>query len=269
MDEKLKLLVLQGSPRPRFLRLAAYVASMFVVSVGLSYFLGLPYCPHRSEFAFMAYQIVTLADVLLAFILVAFVADAIQVFWHFSTCLSRNATQWPRETKQKYADELGMAASDPLLDYWIDLDFIAKRTSCLGSLIYYPFVVLALLIISRSPIFANFAFSASIAITLGIGFLILLASAFALRSAAEEARSEARKAITKGIMSEKRCSPRLAAPVHAARAAQLEALLARIDSLNEGAFLPLMQQPPVRAVLLPLGSVGLTLLTELGLIPGL
>jgi hypothetical protein len=39
-------------------------------------------------------------------------------------------------------------------------------------------------------------------------------------------------------------------------------LLQRIDELREGAFSPFSQQPLVRAMLLPLGSIGGTALIE-------
>jgi hypothetical protein len=87
--------------------------------------------------------------------------------------------------------------------------------------------------------------------------------AYELRGAAEGARPEAKKA----IMDELTRAKRLSYGDH--QAAQLEVLLGRVDGLKEGAFLPITQQPPVRAVLLPMASLGLTTLTEFGLIPGL
>jgi hypothetical protein len=51
---------------------------------------------------------------------------------------------------------------------------------------------------------------------------------------------------------------------HYANANQLETLLNRV-----GAFRPFTQQPLVRAVLLPFGSVGWTALIENGMLPGL
>jgi hypothetical protein len=85
---------------------------------------------------------------------------------------------------------------------------------------------------------------------------ILFICALALRQAAERARAEAKNAITDGTKSE-----------NDHREGKLGALLSRIGDMQEGAFSPLTQQAPVRAVLLPLASLGLTALTEYGLIP--
>jgi hypothetical protein len=43
---------------------------------------------------------------------------------------------------------------------------------------------------------------------------------------------------------------------------------ARVEELHDGAFSPLSQQPLVRALLLPLGSLGGTALLEYVLLPG-
>jgi hypothetical protein len=97
---------------------------------------------------------------------------------------------------------MDMDAKDPLLDYWIDIDFIAKRTKCIGELIYYPFAVVALMIVSRSTVFANFDLNWPIIITQVICLAILFICALALRQAAERARAEAKNAITDGTKSE-------------------------------------------------------------------
>jgi hypothetical protein len=127
---------------------------------------------------------------------------------------------------------------------------------------YYPFAVLALIIISRSSAFAAIALSWTIIMAWGLSFLILLICAFLLRRAAEIARFEAKEKITDEILRAKGSS-------YDHHAAQLQLLLRRVNTMQEGAFSPITQQPPVRAVLLPLVSVGLTTLTEFGLIPGL
>ena len=60
---------------------------------------------------------------------------------------------WPQATLGVYKGRLRLPTN--LVHDWIGLDFVAKRTKCIGSLIYFPFVLIALLIVSRSTIFAN------------------------------------------------------------------------------------------------------------------
>jgi len=124
------------------------------------------------------------------------------------------------------------------------------------------------MILSRSAALANFAPSKPIFITEALCVLILLSCAYALRRAAETARDEAKKAIANRILQAKGPFHSLNLP-HGTSIEQLEALLARVDNLKEGAFSPISQQPPIRALLLPLSSIGWTLLLQYKLIPGL
>jgi hypothetical protein len=249
-------LVLQGRLFAQFWRVLFCIAFMFGVFFVLRSMFDGPFTPSRSEFAYRWFQRVTLFDVVFMLILVFGVADATCSFWLFVKELGRNHSEWPLTTKTKYAKNLNMAASDPLLDYWIDIDFVAKRSACIGELIYYPFAVVALMIVSRSRAFANFDPCWPIIITQVICLSILVICALALRQAAERARAAAKEAITDGTISE-----------NEHRQGKLGALLSRIGGMQEGAFSPITQQAPVRAVLLPLASLGLTALTEYGLVP--
>jgi hypothetical protein len=150
-----------------------------------------------------------------------------------------------------------------LVHDWIGLEFVAKRTRRIGSLIYYPFVLKALLIVSRSTVFANYAPSLTILIAQGISLSVVFGCAIMLCLAAKAARDTAKQNLTDGIIRAKdwddnnRC------------AEQLETLLSRVDQLKEGAFSPFSQQPLVKAVLLPFGTFGWTALIENGMLPGL
>jgi hypothetical protein len=52
------------------------------------------------------------------------------------------------------------------------------------------------------------------------------------------------------------------------KSAQLENLLLLVEELHEGSFVPLSQQPPIRALLLPITSIGWNTLIEMKLFPG-
>jgi hypothetical protein len=267
VENKWRILIVQGRLLARAIRVISYTAIMLLF-FGLLYdTLGFPNIPNRDPAVRAFYQAVSGADFTLMLLLTFFVADATLSFWFFVKQLgSRHVeSQWPPDTKKTYAEKLGIPEDDPVLEYWSDVNFIAKRSSCLGELIYYPFLLLAILIFSRSAALANFGpqIHVPIFVPLGLSTLILLICAFLLRDAAEFARNVAKSVIADSIVRARK------EPSGFGSAAQLEALLARVEGMQEGAFLPFQQQPPVRAVLLLFGSVGLTLLTDFGLIPGL
>jgi hypothetical protein len=101
------------------------------------------------------------------------------------------------------------------------------------------------------------------AATIGVSLLITLTCAVALRNAAERLRERVRSELSAHIINVGGLS-------HGARVAnQLSLLLHPVDELKEGAFSPFSQQPLVRAMLLPIGSVGGTVLLEYFLPAGL
>lgn len=80
---------------------------------------------------------------------------------------------------------------------------------------------------------------------------------------AEKARETTKSKLMKGMVAAKAADPSGPKP------AQLETLLALVDGLREGSFVPLSQQPPIRALLLPLGGLGWTALLDYRNLPGL
>ena len=147
---------------------------------------------------------------------------------------------------------------------WIDLDFVMQRTRCVASLVYFPFILISLLVISRSTMFANFAPHLGILVTQGISLAFVFASTVMLWLAATTVRDTTRQNLMNRIVSAK-----ARAGEDKGYAEQLEVLLLRVDQLKEGVFSPIAQQPLVRAVLLPLGSFGWASLIEKGIFPGL
>jgi hypothetical protein len=168
---------------------------------------------------------------------------------------------WPDTTLTKFDLRVGLPAAD--LEHWIDLVFISKRTKTITTLIYLPFIVVALVIVSRSRLFANYAPSVPEMLIMALALLIVVASAIALRQAAEASRARAHRRLNDQIMVARQSE------VGERRASQLELLSRRVDELHEGALTPFSQQPLLRAMLLPLGSFGGTALLEYLLLPGL
>ncbi len=168
---------------------------------------------------------------------------------------------WTDETLSKFGSRIGLPPAD--LEHWVDLVFLSKRTKTITTLIYLPFIIVALVIISRSRLFADYAPSLPEILVMTLALLIVTTSAMALRQTAEASRAKAHRRLNDQIMLAKQSGQ------GESRGAQLELLSHRVDELNEGALTPFSQQPLLRAMLLPLGSFGGTALVEYLLLPGL
>ena len=83
------------------------------------------------------------------------------------------------------------------------MQFLAKRTRCITNLIYFPFVALAFLVLSRSPLFDDFVTPWTIVITQALSVFLVIASVASLRRAAENARTVARAHLKAQIIAAK------------------------------------------------------------------
>jgi hypothetical protein len=295
IDRYWRKYVYKNRPFARFARVCTCVCIMFASAFLLFAIFGFPNTQGRGAAAIMnwstvtIYEKLTLIDVVLMHFLIFLVADATLFSFLFIRQLAKGPTLWPEKTRLLFMDRLGLASSAPpeknqegdpakgeslpsapnpsttietghtVLDDWIDLYFISKRTDCINRLIYYPFTIIALMVVSRSAIFGDFPVSKPILITQGISLAIVVGCAIALNHAAEKARALAQRHLMDEIV-KTRGSPE--SPL----SGQWECLLDRVNALREGAFMPFWQQPVFGAVLLPLGGVGWSTLLEKGLL---
>lgn len=173
--------IYQEGLTPRALRVFVYVLLMFMIRCVLLPIFGMATTPARNALSWWSYFWTTLFDVVLMQCLMFFVFDATCFCWIFVKELRRGHTQWPPETKLLFEGRLGLR--DVLVDEWIGLVFVEKRTSCINTLIYYPFLAIALTIVARSPLFANFPPSLPIIIIQGISLTVVFGCAIVLRQA--------------------------------------------------------------------------------------
>jgi len=153
-------------------------------------------------------------------------------------------------------DDPANAAADAarvhtLLDDWISVEFVARQTQAVAPLIVAPFVVLGLLVMARSRLFDSWAVTWPIALTAAVYLVGLMALAVALKLSAEKLRADALARMRADLLwlggagggREKLAEP-------------LKQLIASVEGNDTGAFAPLLEQPLVAALMVPLGSAG-------------
>lgn len=172
---------------------------------------------------------------------------------------------WSDDAKQEFGRQLlGDKEFDPksktqnrLVTTTMTLLYVSERTKCITAFIYYPFIMIALSVMSHSPVLGPLGFGPwSIAVQ-AMSLLVAFLSAAALRSAAEDARAETIRKLK--ILKWQTLTPESRNEI----GGRLDLLLEYVSELREGAFSPLSQQPFVRALLLPLATYGSTLLVSL------
>jgi hypothetical protein len=187
--------------------------------------------------------------------------------------LQAHGANWPVATLVKFERELQIPRT--YLNNWIDLEFIALRTMCVTRLIYFPFIVLSLFLVSRSAAFDDWYMPATGIVLAVLGASVALACAVALRYAVEASRRFAMEQLRDEIIRVSGEAPATSAPgseqsdpvdyvrpVDPPKPVQLTLLLQRMEHLHEGAFAPFWQQPLLKAVLLPFATLGGTSLLD-------
>jgi hypothetical protein len=154
------------------------------------------------------------------------------------------------------------------LDAWLDILFIAAYTKVVGRLVYYPFVIFALMIFARSKIFDNWNMPIGLAIVLVIAAALTLFSAFYLRIVAEQVRED----VLTHIASMKiNLSGQIDADEDARSAMekQIDLIITKIQGIHEGAFQPLTHAPAFQALFIPFGGLGSVMFLENWLLNGI
>ena len=189
-------------------------------------------------------------------VLIFFVVDATRLCDRFIKNLSdAQRTIWPGKTLKAYGSERNM--DKELLDEWLVLQVITERTKVVTKMIYYPFTVLFVMIISRSSYFDHFDWPIALLLIYGMNSAYALFCAMSLRRTAEKARRIELERLQQKLVSAHGKGEKK-------RAKQIELTIDEIDAIEEGAFAPLSKHPIIGALLMPLGGAGvLTLLNFL------
>jgi hypothetical protein len=212
--------------------------------------------PQRGQTSALVNHVLAIAAVLMMNFLVFYVGDATLFCVRLIRELRARRASWPQCTIAFFESRLG-TMPPLLLDQWIDLQFVALRPRSVAGRIYFPFIVLSLLLVSRSRTFDDWQMPTTLLLLALFSVGIVLASAVGLRWAAERSRAKAIEDVKEAILQAR-------APSHPPQyqPEQLELLQRRIEELNTGAFAPFSQQPLLKAVLLPFAAVGGTTLME-------
>jgi hypothetical protein len=258
--------VVQNRISARLVRTLAYVAA----AVPLSWLLVLAcgedrFVPERGDLSRLAHDWLRIPALVMMYFLVFFVVDATFFCVGFVRGLRHQASNWPDITLKMFERKLGVRRE--YLDNWIDLQFIALRTRSVTRLIYYPFIVISLLLLSRSPAFDHWPLPGGTVALAAIGAAAALGCALALRLAAEASRRKALDLVKDALM---RANSKPAASSSSAdgtvleqpTAKQFELLQGLMQNLRDGAFAPFWQQPLLKAVLLPFATMGGTTLLD-------
>jgi hypothetical protein len=231
---------------PRFIRIGILFGLYLLFSIVILRLFPPPAPPARGDLAFRFDWWAILFTAIGMMILSFYVVDAIQLNSNFIRMFARVVTKWGDTVLEKSGRSPPLTEEE--LSAYNEIFFVADRTDVVARLIWYPLIVLTLMIVARSSFFDNWSWSPGLLAIYGINACWALGSAILLRRAAEQLRD--------ATLSNLQIS-RVRGRAIEAKRATFDELIAEIRGLKKGAFAPLSEQPFIRAVLFPGAGIGL------------
>jgi len=191
-------------------------------------------------------------------LLIFFVVDATRLCRVFIEKLVDGRVAWPANTVESCCGQFGVHPGFAM--EVLNIKLIASRTDTISRLIYYPFLVLFLMILSRITYFDDWDLPLGLAIIFLLNALYLVYCAIAMRRTAVTARDSAIDRLEKEHMKVTKMGGK-----ESPLSTQVELVIEYLRDIHSGAFVPIHQQPLVRSLLLPFGALGLSVLDYLSL----
>jgi hypothetical protein len=231
---------------PRFIRIGTLFVLYCIFAFTVLQLSPQPLAPARGATAFTIDTVVFYLTGIGLLLLTFYVVDAIQLNSNFIRMFGREVTKWGRSVVDR--SHRSPPLTEEELSAYHEIFFVAQRTQAVAPLIWYPLIVLTLLVVARASIFDNWTWPASLLLIYGITAASALGSAILLRRAAEQLRETALNDLRRF---------RLVGQESEAKRQTFDELIAEIRDLKAGAFAPLTDQPFIRAILFPGAALGL------------
>jgi len=263
-----------GTPFWLWIALATALLGAFATAL---YALDPPFFSHRGEWVMRVNELLWIANVVVLWGTIFWTVFEARSCAYFIDRLGSTPSAWPAATLARESERTGVPA--PCLVAQLDFRLILRAAERVGPIVYIPFVQIFLLGVAFHPFFDNADVPWTLVALAAISLAYAIYAMVRLRGSAERARKEildyydamllrlqgnGSGAEPEGYAKEaaKGQRPaytplRLEAIEPARRAAasgQVKALVADIGAEREGPFLPLLQQPAVKALLIPFGG---------------
>jgi hypothetical protein len=239
---------------------AARALPQLLVALSIPFLLmelfGFPNTPCRGTACFTINNVVIFVTVPAMVVLMFYVVDATRLCRRWVDCIGHNKVYWSDEIfRRKPAIQHGDKEN---VGEWLGIELIARRTEVIGNFIYFPFIILVILGITRRGYFDNWDFPLALVLIFIIDGIIIFVNALALRRSAEIAKREAIKRFESRLIP---LSDQI--PEEIKQRQQIEWTVNQIRNNQRGAFLPFTQHPIFgAAIALPSGGYGLVVLLE-------
>ena len=176
------------------------------------------------------------------------VFDAVMLCRRWIGWLSTSTGGWSDQVQEEYLRDYGLGqahkAEFEKLKYLAVVDLIAQRTGVVNRLIRYPFIALLIMVAARNDYFDIWNYPLILIVAWSLNIALALMGAFLLYQSA----SKAKAAMLAGL-SRQMVQALGTGKDHDVRVKQIQYVIDEVESNEQGAFVPLYQQPVIESSL--------------------
>lgn len=234
---------------------------VFSVLLSLLYWkVGFPPAPCRGGTCFFIYHTVTILSSLSMILFMLYVIDVTRLCRRFINILCEKKFPWSDSVQ--IINEFHYPPIDrEYLQRLLCVDLIGKWTAVVSKLLYFPFIILFLLVAARHPYIDNFDWPMWLAIIYGLIAAYAIGIVIALRATAEKAKRGAIEQLEEKLNAESSGWFSLSLGREEQKR-RIEEVIEKIKNNHEGAFLPFYKYPILGALAVPAGGTGLLYLID-------
>jgi hypothetical protein len=204
--------------------------------------------PCRGQFSCTTDWFMTLISVALVVFLNLAVFDAVMLCRRWIGWVAASTGGWSQQVQEEYLREYGLDPHQHVefekFKYLAVVDLIGQRTEVVNRLIRYPFIALLMMIAARNDYFDIWNYPLLLLFFWTVNVVLALLAAYLLYQAA----SRAKAAMLDGL-SRKMVQALGSGKDHDIRMKQVQFIIDEVEGHEQGAFVPLYQQPVIESSL--------------------
>jgi hypothetical protein len=190
----------------------------------------------------------TISSVFLVVLLNLAVFDAVMLCRRWIGWVTASTGGWSEPVKEQYLCEYGLGEAQKAefekLKYLAVVDLIGQRTEVVNRLIRYPFLALLIMIAARNEYFDIWNYPVLLLLSWSLNVFLALTGAYLLYQAA----SKAKAAMLAGL-SRQMVQVLGFGKDYDVRTKQIHHIVEEVENNEQGAFVPLYQQPVIESSL--------------------
>ncbi len=243
-----------GDWKHRLWRVVPMVVVYGVLGLALMQMAPLPLPPVRGAVV-DRWETLSLIAAVISFLVLTFgTLDATRLCRWLIEQLSGSPTLYPASTREHFQRLRGGLEDVKVLNEWIDLRLIAELSERVGRLIYYPFIVFFVLLLSRNAWWDHWSWSLPLMVIFCLNLVFAVTAALILQKTAHTARQIGLERLQKKINKLRSDKPKTPPQKADYTIEQLNDLVTEIRDLKTGAFGSFWQSPVLGALLVPSGG---------------